>query len=248
MFQYIHDKCWTLTAVFLKLWSAYHWSPAVQQMAGNITWCTGKFIIIVDRITALRFTVTGAPPAARSIRILPMNQHAWRSIIFGIKRRCEFVVHVTTLCFAVSNAVYPWVLVTICQQLEAVISSICSQLQLVISVPLLCSVLQSNVYFYMTPMADTDPLQRVGKSFNENFEMRYFPGGKQFAILWTNLSTRLLTHRKQEHEHRVLTENTIQEPSLNILLENHWNVWLQRLECQGLIQEGGNTSVEAQTL
>jgi hypothetical protein len=35
----------------------------------------------LDEFTALRFTVTGAPPAARLMRILPMNQ----PITFGMK-------------------------------------------------------------------------------------------------------------------------------------------------------------------
>jgi hypothetical protein len=39
----------------------------------------------IDEFTALRFTVTGAPPAARRIRILPMTQHALRPITFGMK-------------------------------------------------------------------------------------------------------------------------------------------------------------------
>jgi hypothetical protein len=34
-----------------------------------------QFFKFVDRFTALRFTVTDAQPAARRIRILPMNQH-----------------------------------------------------------------------------------------------------------------------------------------------------------------------------
>jgi hypothetical protein len=35
-----------------------------------------EFLNFVDRFTDLRFTATGAPLAARGIRILPMNQHA----------------------------------------------------------------------------------------------------------------------------------------------------------------------------
>jgi hypothetical protein len=35
----------------------------------------------LDEFTALRFTVTGVPPAARRLRILPMNQ----PITFGMK-------------------------------------------------------------------------------------------------------------------------------------------------------------------
>jgi hypothetical protein len=45
------------------------------------------YITFVDRFTALRFTATSAPPAARRILILPMNQYAWWPIRFGIKGR-----------------------------------------------------------------------------------------------------------------------------------------------------------------
>jgi hypothetical protein len=34
--------------------------------------------------TAMHFTATGAPLAARGIRISAMNQHAWRPIVFGM--------------------------------------------------------------------------------------------------------------------------------------------------------------------
>jgi hypothetical protein len=44
-----------------------------------------EFRTSVDRFMALRFTTTGAPLAARRIRILPMNQHAYRPITFGMK-------------------------------------------------------------------------------------------------------------------------------------------------------------------
>jgi hypothetical protein len=33
-------------------------------------------LIFADRFTALRFTATGAPPVARRMRILPINQYA----------------------------------------------------------------------------------------------------------------------------------------------------------------------------
>jgi hypothetical protein len=44
-----------------------------------------EVIIFVDRFTALRFTETGATPAARPILIVLMNQHALRPITFGMK-------------------------------------------------------------------------------------------------------------------------------------------------------------------
>jgi hypothetical protein len=42
-------------------------------------------LTVVDQFTALRFTATGAPPAARQIRIFPMNQYACWPITFGMK-------------------------------------------------------------------------------------------------------------------------------------------------------------------
>jgi hypothetical protein len=35
-----------------------------------------KVLNFIDRFKALLFTATGVPPAARRIRILPMNEHA----------------------------------------------------------------------------------------------------------------------------------------------------------------------------
>jgi hypothetical protein len=43
-----------------------------------------EVLTFVDWFMALRFTVTGALPAVRRIWILPMNQHAWWPITFGI--------------------------------------------------------------------------------------------------------------------------------------------------------------------
>jgi hypothetical protein len=39
----------------------------------------------VDRFTALRFTATGASPAERRMRILPVNQYACWPITYGMK-------------------------------------------------------------------------------------------------------------------------------------------------------------------
>jgi hypothetical protein len=41
---------------------------------------------LLDEFTALLFTAADAPLAARCIRILPTNQHAWRPISFGMKQ------------------------------------------------------------------------------------------------------------------------------------------------------------------
>jgi hypothetical protein len=56
---------------------------------------------------ALRFTAIGAPPDARRIRILPMNQHAWWLITFGIMGN-KFMDRLTALCFKASSAVHGW--------------------------------------------------------------------------------------------------------------------------------------------
>jgi hypothetical protein len=44
-----------------------------------------EVLTFADRLTALRFMATGAPPAARRIRILPMNQYPSWPITFGMK-------------------------------------------------------------------------------------------------------------------------------------------------------------------
>jgi hypothetical protein len=44
-----------------------------------------EVIGLIARFTALRFTETGAPPAARRIQILSMNQYACWLITFGMK-------------------------------------------------------------------------------------------------------------------------------------------------------------------
>jgi hypothetical protein len=46
---------------------------------------TGNIFTVWTGSTALHFTAAGAPLAARRIRILPMNQHAWWPITFGTK-------------------------------------------------------------------------------------------------------------------------------------------------------------------
>jgi hypothetical protein len=106
---------------------------------------TESFFNFVDRFTALCFTATGAPPAPRCIRILPMNQHAWWPITFGMKGSNYLLDRLTTLCFTASSAVY---VLGVClrfvssmQQLSAPLA-ICSQLQLVSSV-----VRHGDVYF-----------------------------------------------------------------------------------------------------
>jgi hypothetical protein len=44
-----------------------------------------EVLTVVDWFTALRFTVTGTPPTVSQIWVLSMNEHAWWSIMFGIK-------------------------------------------------------------------------------------------------------------------------------------------------------------------
>jgi hypothetical protein len=44
----------------------------------------GRIFTLLAGSTALRFTATGAPLAARRIRILPTNQHGWRPVTFGM--------------------------------------------------------------------------------------------------------------------------------------------------------------------
>jgi hypothetical protein len=65
---------------------------------GQFLWTytrTHRIFTLFPGSTVLRFTPTGTPPAVGRIRILPMNQHTWRPITFGMKllqftghRRC----------------------------------------------------------------------------------------------------------------------------------------------------------------
>lgn len=58
--------------------------------------CTGKFL--VARFTALCLTATGAPPAARCIGIIPMNE--------GMRKRVKFLDSLTALHFTVITVVH----------------------------------------------------------------------------------------------------------------------------------------------
>jgi hypothetical protein len=51
-----------------------------------------RIFILLTGSTALRFMLTGGPPAARRIQILPINQHAWRPITFEMKW-LQFIGH-----------------------------------------------------------------------------------------------------------------------------------------------------------
>jgi hypothetical protein len=44
-----------------------------------------EVLTVIDRFMAQWFTATGAPPAARRIQILPMNQYACWPITLGMK-------------------------------------------------------------------------------------------------------------------------------------------------------------------
>jgi hypothetical protein len=84
------------------------------------------------------------------------------------------------LCFTVSREVHAWEFM-ICQQEAAVISSISHLFSVIVSEQhgtSWCNILQSNSYFCMTPVWNTDLLESVG----ENFVMKEFPVHKQFTI------------------------------------------------------------------
>jgi hypothetical protein len=51
----------------------------------NPIFCRGRIFTLLSGSTAQRFMAAGAPLAERRIRILPMNQHAWRPITFETK-------------------------------------------------------------------------------------------------------------------------------------------------------------------
>jgi hypothetical protein len=56
---------------------------------------TGRIFTFFADSTALRFTAADGPLAARRTRILPMNQHDWRPITFGMKGRSYLYAQIT---------------------------------------------------------------------------------------------------------------------------------------------------------
>jgi hypothetical protein len=52
------------------------------------------------------------------------------------------------------------------------------------------SLLWSNMYFYITPMRNTDLLESVDENFDVNLLIKRFPADKQFTIWWLNLEKR----------------------------------------------------------
>jgi hypothetical protein len=61
-----------------------------------------------DAFTALRFTATGASPAATRMRILSKTQHAWRPITFGMNEVNELIDLYTVLCYTAGSADHAW--------------------------------------------------------------------------------------------------------------------------------------------
>jgi hypothetical protein len=56
---------------------AVHGRKALFQLSPQIIlYHYTEVLTFIDQFMALRFTATGAPPAARRIRILPMDQYA----------------------------------------------------------------------------------------------------------------------------------------------------------------------------
>jgi hypothetical protein len=100
------------------------------------------------------------------------------------------VDHLTALCFTASNAARAWEFVrdlsAACSRQQATVISTISHLFLVTDSEQCgtswCDILQSNVYFYVTALRNTDLLASVGENFDVNFLMKKFPVGKQFTI------------------------------------------------------------------
>jgi hypothetical protein len=61
-----------------------------------------EYFYLVDELTVLCFTATGAPPTARHMQILPMNQ----LITFGMKGSNYLVDRFMTLRFTAGSAVH----------------------------------------------------------------------------------------------------------------------------------------------
>jgi hypothetical protein len=105
------------------------------------------------------------------------------------------------LCFTANGAVNAWNLFMNCQQWTEVISSISHLFLVTISEhygPSWCGVLQSKVYFCMTPTWNTDLLKSVGGNFDISFVMKEFPADKRFTIWWINLDNGTLNRKKTE--------------------------------------------------
>jgi hypothetical protein len=66
------------------------------------------FFNFLDEFTTPRFTVIGASFAARRVRLLLMNQHAWWPITFGMKESNQCVDRLTVLSFTASSEFHAW--------------------------------------------------------------------------------------------------------------------------------------------
>jgi hypothetical protein len=95
---------------------------------------------------------------------------------------------------------------------------------------------QQHVFLYVTHMK-YDLLYSV----SENFAMKEFPAEKQFSLVNKIRSTGLWIDKKKTKKHNlwVLTEKLDATGArLENTTENHSNIWLKRLKCQSLVQEG----------
>jgi hypothetical protein len=88
-------------------------------------------------------------------------------------------------------------------------------------------------------MCYTNLPEYVVENFDVNFAVERDPSRTIHNLVNKLRTTRLLIDRKMKHKRWVLTEEKLDDiwARLNIHLENHWNVYLKRLEYQSLVQE-----------
>jgi hypothetical protein len=162
-----------------------------------------EILTFVDLFTALHFTATSAPPAARCIRILPMNNYAWWLIMFGIKGSDSIMLH-GEQCDS-SMGICLW-FVTSGQQLSAPLA-ICPELQIVSSVFRHGAVyLEQHVFLYDT-YVKYGSARKCRQKFWHKFCDERVPSIQTVHNLMNKLrSMGVLIDKKQKHKRRLLTE------------------------------------------
>jgi hypothetical protein len=89
-------------------------------------------------------------------------------------------------------------------------------------------------------MWNTGSAGKCRRKFRRKFHAERVPSRQAIHNLVNKLKpTGLLIDKKENHKRRVYTEENSDDiiARLEHHLENHWNVWLKRLECQSRVQD-----------